>query len=68
MAGVEAFAIARFSSRRVRLISRRLRMALARRDMATILSIIRTYRFQADLVTPPNAAIFRQTEKLGHAC
>jgi len=38
MAGVEAFAIARFNSRRVRAISRRLRMTLTRRDIATILS------------------------------
>jgi hypothetical protein len=36
--GVVALLIARFSSRRVRLISRWLRMALKRRDTATILS------------------------------
>jgi hypothetical protein len=38
--GVAALLIARFNSRRVRLISRWLRMTLTRRDIATILSQI----------------------------
>jgi hypothetical protein len=39
MDGVAALLIARFNSRRVRLISRWLRMAFASRDMSTILSL-----------------------------
>ena len=39
MDGVAALLIARFSSRRVRLISRWLRMAFESRDMSTILSV-----------------------------
>jgi hypothetical protein len=43
MAGVAALAIARFNSRRVRLISWWLRMTLMRRDIVTILSSTRVF-------------------------
>jgi hypothetical protein len=43
MAGVAAFAIARFNSRRVRLMSWWLRMTLMRRDIVTILSALEVF-------------------------
>ena len=70
MAGVAAFAIARFNSRRVRLISWWLRMTLMRRDIATILSSIESSassNLKIIYVTRGGAVIFQLIARSG-AC
>lgn len=62
MAGVAALAIARFNSRRVRVISWWLRMTLMRRDILTILSstrVLASSNLKIICVTRGRAAIFQ---------